>query len=291
VCSLLRVAQIVRAVREEFHGDEVLTAHDTQIPQMTVRLPAAPIRTLRHTTFRFYEELNDFLPVELRKTSFDFSFTGTPSVKDSIEAIGVPHPEVDLILVDGRPVGFDYLIAGGERVAVYPMFERFDIGAVNRLRPEPLRIPRFVLDVHLGKLARSLRLLGFDTLYRNDFDDATIVRLSTGERRIILTRDRGLLKHRLVTRGHWLRSSDPSQQILEVIEAFDLGARIRPFTRCLMCNTPLRKTTREAIAARLPARLDSSMKEFAWCPGCDRVYWPGTHYERLRALLQRITDS
>lgn len=242
----------------------------------------------RHATFRFYAELNDFLPHELRQAPLDFSFTGTPSVKDSIEAIGVPHPEVDLIIVDGRAVGFDYLIAGGERVAVYPVFERFDIGPVNRLRPEPLRVPRFVLDVHLGKLARHLRLLGFDTLYRNDFDDATIVRLAVGERRIILTRDKGLLKHREVTHGHWLRSSDPSQQVLEVIAAFDLRARIRPFTRCLVCNTPVEKADRAAIASRLPARLDISIQSFSRCPGCERVYWPGSHYERLRGWLQRL---
>jgi uncharacterized protein with PIN domain len=246
----------------------------------------APLPTRRSATFRFYEELNDFLPVQLRKAPFDFTFTGTPSVKDSIEALGVPHPEVDLILVDGRSVGFDFLIAGGERVSVYPMFERLDIGLVNRLRPEPLRVPRFVLDVHLGKLARHLRLLGFDTLYRNDYDDATLVRLSVGERRVILTRDRGVLKHRAVTHGYWLRSAEPVRQITEVVETFHLHARIRPFTRCLMCNTLVAETTRPEVAHLLPPDLDPAIARFTRCPGCERVYWPGSHFDRLQEVLQ-----
>src|SRR5437868_7866953 len=156
------------------------------------------------TQFRFYEELNDFLAPALRKCEFPYAFTGTPSVKDAIEAIGVPHTEVDLVLVDGESVDFTRRLTGGERVAVYPVFERLDIAPVTRLRARPLRRTRFVLDVHLGKLARYLRLLGFDSVYRNDYDDHTIVALAHEEQRIILTRDTGLLKHSAVTHGHWL---------------------------------------------------------------------------------------
>ena len=151
--------------------------------------------------FRFYEELNDFLAPALRKCEFAYAFTGTPSVKDPIEAIGVPHTEVDLVLVDGESLDFTRRLTGGERVAVYPVFERLDIAPVTRLRARPLRRTRFVLDVHLGKMARYLRLLGFDALYRTDYDDATIIRLSLDEQRIILTRDRGVLKHTAVTHG------------------------------------------------------------------------------------------
>ena len=124
--------------------------------------------------FRFYEELNDYLRPEQRKRSITREIAGTPSVKDAIEALGVPHTEIDLILVDGRSVRFDRRLRGGERVAVYPEFERFDITPIHRLRPRPLRNPRFVADVHLGTLARYLRLLGFDTLYGNEVgnDDA-----------------------------------------------------------------------------------------------------------------------
>ena len=163
----------------------------------------------RRVTFRFYEELNDFLPPDRRKIAFDYTFNGTPSVKDCIEAIGVPHPEVDLIIVDDVSVGFDHLLNGGERVAVYPMFERVDITPLTKLRPNPLREPRFVLDVHLGKLARYLRLLGFDTIYDRDYVDATIAAISRRERRVLLTRDKGLLKRKEVTRGYWLRNIQP----------------------------------------------------------------------------------
>ncbi len=126
---------------------------------------------LRQCEFRFYEELCDFLAPGRRKRSFVHAFDGTPTVKDRIESLGVPHTEVDLILVDGMPVGFGHRLQGGERVAVYPMFESFELGDACRLRPTPLREPRFVLDVHLGRLAAYLLLLGFDTLYRNDYDE------------------------------------------------------------------------------------------------------------------------
>ena len=149
--------------------------------------PHAP--PIRSAFFRFYEELNDFLAEEQRKTTFLYEFIGTPSVKDTIEAIGVPHTEIDIILVDGEAVTFYYLLHGGERVAVYPVFESIDITPLVHLRSKPLRNPKFVVDVHLGKLAHKLRLLGFDTLYRNDFKDDEIIERSLREKRIILTRD------------------------------------------------------------------------------------------------------
>jgi hypothetical protein len=154
-------------------------------------MPRTSARATSQAEFRFYEELNDFLAPVLRKRAFSYAFNGTPSVKDAIEAIGVPHTEVDLVLVDGKSVDFTRRLAGGERVAVYPVFERLDISQVTRLRARPLRVTRFVLDVHLGKLARYLRLLGFDTCYRNDYDDDAIIGLARGESRIILTRDKG----------------------------------------------------------------------------------------------------
>src|SRR5512141_2127853 len=140
--------------------------------------------------FRFYEELNDFLPEERRKREFAIEIDRARSVKDAIESAGVPHTEVDLILVDGRSVGFDHVLRGGERVAVYPMFERLDISPLVHLRPRPLRDPRFVADTHLGKLARHLRMAGFDVLWGNDWDDDRIVALSGAGRRTILTRDK-----------------------------------------------------------------------------------------------------
>lgn len=241
-----------------------------------------------HTTFRFYEELNDFLAPERRKIAFDYAFNGTPSVKDSIEAIGVPHPEVDLILVDDVSVGFDHQLTGGERVAVYPMFERVDIAPLARLRPEPLREPRFVLDVHLGKLARYLRLLGFDTIYDRSYVDATIVAVSVDERRIILTRDKGLLKHKEVSRGYWLRNIQPRLQIAEVIEVFDLRRTVRVFSRCMICNDTLEIVDETDVRDALPVGLRGQFEQVSRCPGCERLYWPGSHYDRLVDLVQDL---
>jgi len=254
-------------------------------PSSSAPLPAAEAQ------FRFYEELNDFLAPALRKRAFAYRFNGTPSVKDAIEAIGVPHVEVDLVLVDGESVDFRRRLAGGERVAVYPVFERLDIAPLTRLRASPLRQPRFVLDGHLGKLARYLRLLGFDTLYGSDRDDAAIVALSVAESRIILTRDKGLLKHAVVTRGHWVRSTAARRQLQEIVQAFDLTGSARPFTRCMRCNALLEQAAKDAIAARLPPRVRAHFDAFAQCPACHRVYWRGSHYERLRTLVAELCPA
>jgi hypothetical protein len=235
--------------------------------------------------FRFYEELNDFLPRERRGNSFTCSVAGTRSVKDAIESIGVPHTEVDLILVDGQSVGFDRVLRGGERVAVYPVFERLDIAPLQHLRPRPLRQPRFVLDTHLGTLARHLRLAGFDCLYRNDYHDSEIITAALAERRIILTRDKGLLKQRLVTHGYFVRATEPGEQLREVVRALQLETNLRPFTRCRECNAELRDVAKAEVLERLPQKVRAAYDRFQLCPGCGRVYWEGTHYVRLRRLL------
>ena len=246
----------------------------------------------RHvSTFRFYEELNDFLPPERRKVAFEFAFNGTPSVKDCIEAIGVPHPEVDLILVDDVSVGFDHLLKGRERVAVYPVFERLDISPINHLRPRPLRESRFVLDVHLGKLARYLRLLGFDASYDRAYDDFTLAAISRKERRILLTRDKGLLKRKEVTRGYWLRNTQPRLQIAEVVEALDLRSAVRVFSRCMVCNHPLETIDESIVRDELPAGLRGRLGRISRCQGCDRLYWPGSHYDRLVDLVTSLISS
>ena len=245
----------------------------------------------QRATFRFYEELNDFIPPDRRKIAFDYAFNGTPSVKDSIEAIGVPHPEIDLILVDDVSVGFDHLLNGGERVAVYPMFERVDISSLTRLRPKPLREPRFVVDVHLGKLARYLRLLGFDTIYDRDYDDATIMAISVEQRRLILTRDKGLLRRKEVTRGYWLRNIQPRLQIAEVVKAFDLHKLVRVFSRCMVCNHTLETVAEASVRDALPAGLRGRFEQVSQCPGCGRSYWPGSHYDRLVDLVRSLVSG
>jgi uncharacterized protein with PIN domain len=249
------------------------------------RDPHAPEE--RVAEFRFYEELNDFLPLENRKRSFPYRFRGTPSVKDTIEAIGVPHTEIDLVLVDGRSVSFDCLLSGGERVAVYPVFERLDIKPITRLRPEPLRVTRFVADVHLGTLARYLRLLGFDTEWRNDLEDEAIIRQSLEEDRIILTRDLGILKDSRVTHGYWLRSTEPLTQVEEVVSAFDLARKLDPYTRCMECNGTLEPISRRKAAFHVPLQVFLVYRDFNRCRICGRVYWRGAHQRRLEAVIDR----
>ncbi len=236
---------------------------------------------------RFYEELNDFLPAARRKRAFALEVDRARSVKDAIEAAGVPHTEVDLVLVDGRSVDFAHVLRGGERVAVYPMFERLDIAPLARLRARPLRDPSFVADTHLGKLARHLRMAGFDTLYHADWGDERLIEIAARERRTILTRDKGLLRRRQVERGCFVRAVASEAQLAEVVHALQLESALRPFTRCRECNEPLEEVARDAVLDRLPGKVRDLYARFKRCAACGRVYWEGSHYQRMRAMLER----
>ncbi|MCP4752242.1 MAG: Mut7-C ubiquitin/RNAse domain-containing protein [Proteobacteria bacterium] len=242
----------------------------------------------KQAQFRFYEELNDFLPADKRKTTFFHPFFGTPSIKDVVESIGVPHTEVDLILINGDSVGFDYRLQPGDRVSVYPVFESLDISPLTHLRKEPWRNSRFILDVHLGKTAKILRMLGFDTLYRNDYHDREIADMAIDENRIILTRDKGLLKIKEVTRGYWLRSVKPDEQIHEILNRFDLFSQIKPFHRCLICNGRVKEVEKEKIADQLQEKTKRYFDEFYICAGCGRVYWKGSHYDNMEAYIDGL---
>lgn len=246
---------------------------------MTV--PSDHSRPVRHAEFRFYEELNDFLPKDRRKVAFGYRFHGTPSVRDAIQALGVPHTAVDLVLVDGRSVDFAHRLEGGERVAVYPVFERLDISPLVRLRPEPLRDSRFVADAHLGRLAHYLRMLGFDTLHEPRWRKAALIETALREGRVILTRDVGILKQRRVTHGYWLRSQRPLEQLDEVVEALDLGRQARPFSRCMACNGPLRPIDRARLTGRVAPAILERFEAFRECTDCSRVFWKGSHYQRM----------
>ena len=238
--------------------------------------------------FRFYAELNDFIPPSRRQIRFDHLFNGRPSVKDMIESLGVPHTEVELILVNGEAVDFTHIVQDDDQVSVYPMFETFDATPVLRLRPAPMREPRFVLDQHLGKLATFLRLLGFDTLYRNDYGDADLARISGDEHRILLTRDRGLLKRSVVTHGYFVRQSEPRQQVIEVLNRFDLHRQVTPFRRCSRCNGLLRQVDKEQIIGRLPPHTQEYYDEFRICEQCGQIYWKGSHYQHLLDFIASV---
>jgi uncharacterized protein with PIN domain len=241
--------------------------------------------------FRFYEELNDFLPAVKRKKRFEHNYIDRASVKDVIESLGVPHIEVDLILVNGKSVGFNYLINDGDDISAYPVFESLDISEVQHLRPKPLRNPKFICDVHLGKLARYLRMMGFDVLYKNTFADKEIVRLSKKERRAILTRDKGILKRGQVDHGYFIRNSEATKQAEEVVRRFDLQKSILEFTRCLDCNHKLIKIAKANIGEELPPKVASSQNEFFKCPGCSKLYWKGTHHQKMLSFIKKIKEK
>jgi uncharacterized protein len=246
---------------------------------------------IRTVYFRFYEELNDHLPKEWKKKRFPYDFRGKPSMKNTIHAIGVPHSEVDLILVNGNPADFGYQLQGGEEISVYPVFESFDISPESRLRAKPLREIRFIVDVNLGKLAKKLRLLGFDTLFRNDFEDDEIVEISLREKRIILTRDRGIMKKNAVTHGYWLRNDDPGKQLMEVIGRLQLQGQFRPFSRCSNCNGELAEADKESLKDRLHDDTLSYYHEFWECRGCGKIYWEGSHFSRILDWLDDISKD
>jgi uncharacterized protein len=236
-------------------------------------------------TFRFYEELNDFLAPARRRQSFDCPCARAATVKHMVEALGVPHTEVELVLVNGESTGFDRLLQDGDRVAVYPKFETFDISSLLRVRQRPLRVMRFVADAHLGGLARLLRMAGFDTLYDNNFDDGEIEIIAAQQHRIVLTRDRELLKRRTITHGCYVRALKPALQLREIFERLDLARSAQPFALCLHCNAPLHPVAKEQVTERLPPRVAATYQQFSTCDVCHRVFWEGSHWQRMRTLL------
>lgn len=238
--------------------------------------------------FRFYEELNDFLSKEKRKTRFEHNFVDRTSIKDMIESLGVPHTEIDLILVNGNSVNFAYLVNDKDDISVYPVFESLDISNIQHLRAKPLRNKKFVLDVHLGTLAKYLRMIGFDTIYKNDYNDDEIIEISLNERRTILTRDRGILKRNVVTHGYWIRNQNPELQLKEVVERFNLKNQIREFERCLECNAKLEKVDKEKIIERLPLRVRQRQNNFWYCKNCDNIYWRGSHFDKMKEIINRV---
>lgn len=237
-------------------------------------------------SFRFYGALNDFLPTVSKQATLVAEFEHGASVKDLVEALGVPHPEIEHLLVNGSPVDFGYSVRHGDRVTAYPPFTMLAVGDAGRLTPAPQPQPRFVADVHLGRLAAYLRIAGVDTLYERDCSDPELVTLSATHDRTLLTRDVGLLKHRRVTRGYFVRSTRPVGQLVEVLRRFELIDVAAPFTRCPRCNGPLERVSKAAVAIELQERTRESYDDFSRCSGCGHVYWKGSHHARLQTFLE-----
>ena len=236
-------------------------------------------------TFQFHNELNDFLPRQRRQVEFSVSCARKATTKHMIEALGVPHTEVELITVHGEAAGLDRLLSERDRVAVYPRFKVPNGTPHACLRQWPLDGMRFIVDVHLGGLARHLRMAGFDTVYRNDLRDRDIADLAIREGRIVLTRDRDLLMLRDITHGCYVHALKADQQFVEIMNRLELSGRIHPFSLCLECNAPLQAIDKSQVIHLLPPCVQASQDHFTNCKLCGRVFWEGSHWQRMRRLL------
>ncbi len=237
---------------------------------------------------RAYAELNDFLPKRFRQRSFRYPMTGGNSLKHLIESAGIPHTEIELILVNGVSVGLDARVDDGDRIALYPVFESVDVRPLIKLRPDPLRKTSFVLDVHLGKLALILRLLGFDASFPGDVPDRELAVISAEEGRILLTRDTMLLKRSMVTHGCYLHSQDPEEQAREILDRLELRGSVMPFTRCLDCGAHLETVSKDSVIDELEPLTKRYYHQFRRCVRCGKIYWKGSHYQPLLDLLERL---
>jgi uncharacterized protein with PIN domain len=242
-------------------------------------------------TLRFYEELNDFLPHALRKRDIPLRFEPPAPVRHLVETVGVPHTEIELVLRNGESVDLEARVGDGDRLAVYPVFESFDVAPLLRLRAAPLREPRFAADAHLGRLARDLRLLGFDTVFANDVGDDALARRAAAEQRILLTRDRQLLMRREVTRGCYLRAARPEEQLAYLVRRLQLCGLIRPFSRCTACNTPVEAVPAAVVEPQLPPSVRRRHERFWRCAGCGRIYWQGSHWRAMAGRVARLCGS
>lgn len=237
--------------------------------------------------FTFYKQLNDFLSKYQKNKTIFYEFNGKPSVKDSIEAIGIPHTEVEHIMVNGVPVGFSYHIKNRDEIHVYPLYPDIKPSVPVKLRQE-IEHAEFISDVNLGKLARLLRMCGFDTLYNNSYDDHYIARLAAGSGRIVLTRDRRLLKYNDIIYGYWLRSDDPHKQLKEVLDRYSIYESINEFKRCIRCNGFINKVDKETISDILEPLTKKYYNEFYRCDSCRQIYWKGSHYEKMKNYLDSL---
>lgn len=235
--------------------------------------------------FRFHGGLNFFLPPRKKNKTIVHEFDWRASIKDMIESLGPPHPEIDLLTVNGRSVDFSYVVRPDDDINVYSDFDAVDLPVKIPLRPPLEHKARFVLDTHLGRLASYLRMLGFDTLYRNDYPDDELAQVSAEQERILLTRDIGLLKRGIVTYGYYVRNTNPKKRIAEVITRYNLLEQAEPFKHCMKCNGLLQAVDKETIIEELPPRTANFYDEFHRCLECERIYWKGSHYQRMQTFI------
>jgi uncharacterized protein with PIN domain len=236
---------------------------------------------MKTARFQFSTALQPLLRRSLRQQELTLRFRGPQSVKHLVESLGIPHTEIGALHANSQAIGTNYLVEDGDLIEV----QSADL--VKGHSEEP----RFVLDGHLGRLASHLRMLGFDCLYRNTFEDKELVRISVEGERVLLTRDRMLLMHKIITRGYLLRSLDSTEQLHEVVGRFELTRWIKPFQRCMRCNHPLEAVDKQSVLEKLEPLTKKYYHEFKRCPTCDQVYWKGSHYERMLALIKQVSPT
>jgi uncharacterized protein len=241
--------------------------------------------------FRFHGGLEELLVRRYRADHPTYRFRDNPGIKDAIEAMGIPHTEVDVILANGLSVNFSYPLQDNDKIDIYPVLSDVPVSRPLRLSPCPPDPASFVLDVHLGKLARRLRLLGFDTCYKNDLDDAEIMAVADLENRIILTRDLGILKHRKVTHGYLVRSDYLDCQLREVLERYDLHGLIRLWSRCMLCNGLIEQVNKAEVEPFLELKTRQYYEKFQRCSNCGQLYWKGSHYRRITQWLNTFMQE
>jgi uncharacterized protein with PIN domain len=239
--------------------------------------------------------LNDFIKVDKtnnleveRGAYYIHYYQGRQTVKDRIESLGIPHPEVALILKNGEPVEFSYLVQPNDYFSVYPHLYSFQLPPDKLLQPEFPGKPEFILDVHLGRLARYLRRFGFDTAYRNDYLDPEIVEQAVKEKRIILSRDLGLLMRKKVKWASFIWDDDPKKQLREVFERYGLSHYYQGESRCVNCNSQLEKIDKKEIIERLEPKTKKYFDDFRYCRSCDKIYWRGSHFKKTEKLLKHL---
>jgi len=215
-------------------------------------------------------------------------FDRKASIKDVVESLGIPHPVIGSLVVNGLEVDFDYILRDSDTVEVRPLTPPLDPCAPTLLRPQALGKIAFIVDVNAGKLALYLRMLGFDTLYGNDLRDSKLAAIARDQERILLTRDVSLLKRKIITHGYLLRENTPRKQLADIVRLYDLGSRIKPLTRCIPCNGLLVPVDKEEIMDRLEPLTKKYYHSFRICEACGRIYWPGTHHEKIHAFIDEI---
>ncbi len=237
-------------------------------------------------SFQFFGQCQDFIGEDLHDKPIEYAFNDKPSIKDAVEALGVPHPELGAIKVNQHYVDFNYALNDGDEVSVFPLPYQDESVALLYM---PKQGATFLLDVHLGGLARYLRIAGFNCLFETkDHGDALLAEVAAKENLTLLTRDIGLLKRAKVKYARWVRNVLPEAQFKEIVEHYQLAGQFKPMTRCVKCNGAINSVTKQSVKDEVPKGVLEWQDDFSRCNCCEQVYWKGTHYDKINDILANV---